>query len=234
MWTLKFNCQSLSKLHSQTPSLQNLFSSGNSHVSIIQHYKFNRECETMRCEILTHTSIVLTILWRTLLLRSTPVVSLSNAGDPPDTIRLSPKSTPLQSLDLISIKCLPSHLGLTRPRSSVPRLVSVWTIILAGDIELNPGPARKWKFPCGVCAGPVKSNQKGILCEICNTWLHTRCIGMPDSVYSKLQDSTDPWACRRCLSDALPFADVSTENIPDLVLSSSDSSPAPPMQGLSL
>ena len=111
----------------------------------------------MRCEFLTHTLLVLTVLWRSLPPRSTPIVSL-------------------------------------------------WSLCWHRQVQPERHPLRSLY-----------------------TWLHTRCIGMPDSVYSELQDCTDPWACRRCLNDALPFADVSTENIPDLVLSSSDSSPAPPM-----
>ena len=32
-------------------------------------------------------------------------------------------------------------------------------LLLGGDIEVNPG---QWKFPCGICSKPVKSNQMGI------------------------------------------------------------------------
>jgi len=81
-------------------------------------------------------------------------------------------------------------------------------LLLAGDVQLNPGP-RNWKFPCGICEKPVKSNDKGIFCDVCQKWLHTRCIGMTDDEYSELQASPDSWSCKRCLQEALPFADCS-------------------------
>ena len=45
-------------------------------------------------------------------------------------------------------------------------------IIIAGDIELNPGPTR---FPCGQCGRAVKSNNRGVCCDQCNKWYHVRC-----------------------------------------------------------
>jgi len=45
------------------------------------------------------------------------------------------------------------------------------TILLSGDVELNPGPP---KYPCGEC-GKACTSYKGakasILCDTCNTWL---------------------------------------------------------------
>ena len=32
----------------------------------------------------------------------------------------------------------------------------------------NPGP--QWKFPFGICEGPVKCNQRGIQCDYCDKW----------------------------------------------------------------
>ena len=48
-------------------------------------------------------------------------------------------------------------------------------LLLSGDVQLNPGPIR---YPCGVeaCGKPVKSNQKGIQCDGCFSWFHTKCI----------------------------------------------------------
>ena len=71
----------------------------------------------MRCEILTHTLLVLTVLWRSLPPRSTPIVSL-------------------------------------------------WSLCWHRQVQPERHPLRSLY-----------------------TWLHTRCIGMPDSVYSELQDS---------------------------------------------
>ena len=69
-------------------------------------------------------------------------------------------------------------------------------LLLCGDIEINPGP--KYKYPCGVCGKPVRCNQKGIECEKCELWYHTRCIGMSDLVYQYLGCHEDLWFCFRC------------------------------------
>jgi hypothetical protein len=45
--------------------------------------------------------------------------------------------------------------------------VLILTIILSGDIELNPGPHKKASvYPCGLCELPVKWNCQGVCCDI--------------------------------------------------------------------
>ena len=89
--------------------------------------------------------------------------------------------------------------------------------------------ARKFKFPCGVCSAPVKSNLRGVQCECCYYWLHAWCIGMDGEEYTHLQNSTDPWCCKKYLDEALPFFSVSnSDSIFDCSSSSSSSSPSTP------
>ena len=57
-------------------------------------------------------------------------------------------------------------------------------ILLCGDINVNPGP--NWKYPCGICKKPVKSNQRGIQCGSCDVWIQTRCLGMNNDEYQLL------------------------------------------------
>ena len=70
-------------------------------------------------------------------------------------------------------------------------------LILSGDLEVNPGP-RTFKFPCGVCSRPCKSNQKAIQCDSCNTWLHTKCIQLDTKTYEALANSSVSWHCNTC------------------------------------
>jgi len=62
------------------------------------------------------------------------------------------------------------------------------------------------KFPCSVCGKPCKSNQKCIACNICNSWLHFRCIDMCISICEKLASSLGPCYCQGCLQQHLPFS----------------------------
>ena len=47
-------------------------------------------------------------------------------------------------------------------------------LLLSGNVETNPGP--QVKFSCGCCARPVICNQRGVQCDLCNIWFHTRCM----------------------------------------------------------
>ena len=87
---------------------------------------------------------------------------------------------------------------------------------LCGDVHPNPGfgntsetaevfAGRKpptWKHPCAVCSKPVHSNQKGILCDGCSNWHHTKCIGLDNRTYRMLSSFDDLWYCTNC---SFPF-----------------------------
>ena len=140
-------------------------------------------------------------------------LSTLSTGEAPLTVRFAPASLKLQACDLV-ISRRYSHLQASRA------LPSFWLLfLLAGDIELNPGP-RHWKYPCGICSGPVKSNQRGVQCDVCAYWLHARCIGLSSEEYAELQRSDDPWCCSKCQKESLPFFDVSNS---DSIFNTSDS-----------
>lgn len=101
---------------------------------------------------------------------------------------------------------LRSKKGMSRYNSSIN--LTFLILAAAGDIEVNPGPAkRNVKYPCGICAKAVRSNQRGIQCDNCDKWLHTRCIGLSCDDYAILQSNIDAWSCKKCLSTALPFGE---------------------------
>ena len=100
-----------------------------------------------------------------------------------------------------------SHLrpNYYRGRALVP--IHFWLLLLAGDVEVNPGHVR---YPCTMCKKAVKSNQRGILCDRCELWSHARCCAVDASQYERLgQNENEEWLCPSCISAELPFADVS-------------------------
>ena len=97
--------------------------------------------------------------------------------------------------------------SLLHPTGRPPSLLSSILLLIAGDVEVNPGPA---KHPCGSCSKAVKSNQRGIFCEVCYLWYHTKCINMCLSEYQRLSLSDEGWCCHHCHKEALPFHDCST------------------------
>ena len=81
-------------------------------------------------------------------------------------------------------------------------------LMIAGDIHINPGP--NWKHPCQVCGKPVKCNQRGICCDYCELWSHTKCIGMTNEVYLDYQNNEQlSWSCLSCL---FPYSDSLLES----------------------
>ena len=54
------------------------------------------------------------------------------------------------------------------------------------------------KFPCGLCAKPVKSNQLGVQCDDCDLWFHSGCLGLSTAEFTALEDPTVSWSCASC------------------------------------
>ena len=105
-------------------------------------------------------------------------------------------------------KTTPSKLRKNITARKITLLRLLWhhgllMLLVSGDIQVNPGPGtQNYKYPCGTCLKPVKSNQMGICCESCNIWYHLRCL--PDSMaisrveYDLLSNSDKDWHCFSC------------------------------------
>jgi len=70
-------------------------------------------------------------------------------------------------------------------------------LLLAGDVELNPGP-RSTRYPCGVCRKAVKYRDRAVACDTCNIWYHTDCMKMNSVLFESLRDSDISWTCLAC------------------------------------
>ena len=65
-------------------------------------------------------------------------------------------------------------------------------ILLAGDIETNPGPEL-----CGICNKRVTSNS--VKCTWCEKWIHQRCSGLLKSdIVQMARDTTYRYECDNC------------------------------------
>ncbi|XP_063409089.1 uncharacterized protein LOC134692562 [Mytilus trossulus] len=73
-------------------------------------------------------------------------------------------------------------------------------LLLAGDIELKPGPRTKQQsvYPCGLCEHPVTWNCQGVCCDDCSIWHHKSCIELCSTDYDLLQRSNVQWLCCKC------------------------------------
>ena len=69
--------------------------------------------------------------------------------------------------------------GKTSPRTRSNTTLVVLILIMAGDIESNPGPlAARNYFPCGLCEKPVTWSTEGVCCDDCSMWHHKSCIDL--------------------------------------------------------
>ncbi|CAG2233662.1 unnamed protein product [Mytilus edulis] len=80
--------------------------------------------------------------------------------------------------------------------------MAILILLLAGDIEQNPGPRTKQQsiYPCGLCEHPVTWNCEGVCCDDCNIWHHKTCIELCSADYDLLQRSNVQWLCCKCES----------------------------------
>ena len=110
-------------------------------------------------------------------------------------------------------------IGLSSRRplcfSSRPSFLSLCLVLLSGDIEQIPGPGPC--HPCGSCSRAVRANQRGIFCEVCYSWFHTKCVDMSVDEYSRLGSSVEGWCCPNCFREALPcFVSSALQSLDDL------------------
>ena len=67
-----------------------------------------------------------------------------------------------------------SHPFLTLKKTNIIRNPWLAMLLLAGDVQSNPGPGRS--YPCTVCQRNVRNQDASVSCDKCNGWSHTVCV----------------------------------------------------------
>ena len=70
-------------------------------------------------------------------------------------------------------------------------------IILAGDIEMNPGP----RFLCRLCKKYCKAIDKFVTCNDCEKRFHATCANPSEKELSSLKNENELWYCSDCKAD---------------------------------
>ena len=70
-------------------------------------------------------------------------------------------------------------------------------------------------YSCLKCDKHVYDRQPGILCNICNLWVHRSCAGISKKEYEDLQnsDNDEPWYCRPCKINLFPFFELTNNQL---------------------
>ncbi|XP_060607821.1 uncharacterized protein LOC132759963 [Ruditapes philippinarum] len=89
-----------------------------------------------------------------------------------------------------------------------PRNTLRFLILLAGDIQVNPGPIRN---PCFKCCRPIASTHRNVKCVTCNHKWHIKCQQISPREFTSLYSNLESWMCNACsklsLSKEIPSAD---------------------------
>ena len=103
------------------------------------------------------------------------------------------------SMSQVSLRLYSCHTahGRNRPLRLSSRLSSMLLLVLAGDVEINPGP-RRCKYPCGLCNLAVKKTDPAVCCDSCDTWIHNGCSGLSHNMYEVLKNTSCSWICPQC------------------------------------
>ena len=96
--------------------------------------------------------------------------------------------------------------------------LGILLLLLAGDIQMNPGPGNRSVFPCGCCDIPVTWSQEGVCCNNCSVWYHKSCEDLSSRNMSYLGRSSVIWHCCKCDSinvDSFTFNsfELNTSNV---------------------
>ena len=70
-------------------------------------------------------------------------------------------------------------------------------IILAGDIEMDPGP----RFQCRTCKKYCKAAEKAVKCEDCEKRFHASCVNLGPVELQKIESDNDSWYCSNCKAE---------------------------------
>ncbi len=133
-----------------------------------------------------------------------PAVNVSDYSDLPEHYVINVNSLHIQVNHGLLYKLYGSNVSSQEKCSTVhstrvPLFLHLGSILLLACGDVHPCPGPNYKYPCGVCHKPVKVYQKGILCDTCVLWYHTKCINMTNAEYFRLADNVDePWECPDC------------------------------------
>ena len=64
-------------------------------------------------------------------------------------------------------------------------------------------------YSCFGCNKHVYDGQDGVQCDQCNIWFHRKCVGFTKQQFRYLRN--DPWYCKKCTKDILPFYDLTNQ-----------------------
>ena len=69
---------------------------------------------------------------------------------------------------------------------------------------------------CHTCNCFVHDNQLSIFCDLCKTWIHSKCIKLTRKALLDLSLHEEPWFCSKCIGNTFPFSPQSRSQLNSL------------------
>ena len=91
--------------------------------------------------------------------------------------------------------------------------LAIFTLLLSGDVELNPGPIGNSIYPCPFCEINVEYGMKALQCDNCEMWYHKTCVSICTENYENLENNSKTYLCCRC-NHPNYISDISSRSIP--------------------
>ena len=67
---------------------------------------------------------------------------------------------------------------------------------------------------CKICIKKVHKLDNAIICDICNTWVHTICNKLDKKDYKMYKDNVEKsFYCLHCVKDSIPFTNLSDNEL---------------------
>ena len=79
-------------------------------------------------------------------------------------------------------------------------------------------------YTCGVCEMSIDdSKQSAIFCDLCESWVHTKCNELDILDFQHIKACIEPWFCFKCVSRVFPFAALNNQNFSSFVIKNKNS-----------
>ena len=90
------------------------------------------------------------------------------------------------------------HPFLTQKKTNIVSNPWLATLLLAGDVQSNPGPGRS--YPCTVFHMNVRNKDASVSCDLCNGWSHTVVVWV---WASRMRSMVTSWTKTHSISSAI-------------------------------
>jgi len=66
---------------------------------------------------------------------------------------------------------------------------------------------------CNICIKLVRDNAKSVLCDVCKTWIHTKCSKINNKEFTIISEENYIWYCKKCIASMFPYSNIDNTDL---------------------